>query len=266
MNLVRQVVRSFSRSSTATTLPTTCLDTNCLDCPNDQGIPEFLLKKVESGSMDGSVKPYEKHVFIRVPMSQWPGHIEDWHPYSSLKLPSGVKVSLYSSHLDEDSSQTVDKTGIIMYPSGKSIQDIPISELAASIDRLLTPSNVPDESPESSIPTVFICTHSRRDKRCGVIGSKIFQEFQRIISELGLQARVYACSHLGGHKFAGILISHSHFNKSNKKGTLVIYPHGIWYGRIQPKYVRQIITETLQNGKIIQDLFRGQVSLNKLDW
>ena len=35
--------------------------------------------------------------------------------------------------------------------------------------------------------------------------------------------------------------------------------YGIWYGRVEPKYVEGIVQETLLGGKVIEDLFRGGI-------
>lgn len=55
---------------------------------------------------------------------------------------------------------------------------------------------------------VFVCAHNNRDKRCGVCGPILIEEFGKAIESKGLKDKVYvtACSHIGGHKYAGNVI------------------------------------------------------------
>jgi len=134
---------------------------------------------------------------------------------------------------------------------------------------------------------VLICGHGGRDLRCGLLGPILQQEFERLLRLRGLvvgkagredyevpvleakiegrkdekpdenspKARVGLISHVGGHKFAGNVIL---YIPPNAKG----HPWagcGIWYGRVTPDKVEGIINETILNGKIIEDLFRGGI-------
>lgn len=55
---------------------------------------------------------------------------------------------------------------------------------------------------------VFVCAHTKRDMRCGVCGPILIEKFKEEIQsrELTEQISVYACSHIGGHKYAGNVI------------------------------------------------------------
>ena len=44
--------------------------------------------------------------------------------------------------------------------------------------------------------------------------------------------------------------------------TVVIYPHGIWYGGVQAEDVTRIIEETIIGGRIIPELVIGDDRLN----
>lgn len=52
---------------------------------------------------------------------------------------------------------------------------------------------------------VFVCAHNNRDKRCGVCGPVLIEKFNEEIESKGLKDNVFvsACSHIGGHKYAG---------------------------------------------------------------
>lgn len=58
---------------------------------------------------------------------------------------------------------------------------------------------------------VFVCAHGSRDKRCGVCGPVLIEKLKEEIESRGLRDQVFvaACSHVGGHKYAGNLIVYS---------------------------------------------------------
>lgn len=55
---------------------------------------------------------------------------------------------------------------------------------------------------------IFVCAHGSRDVRCGVCGPVLIDKFNEQIQLRGLKDRitVAACSHVGGHKYAGNVI------------------------------------------------------------
>lgn len=67
---------------------------------------------------------------------------------------------------------------------------------------------------------VFICAHNSRDRRCGVCGPALIEKFIEEIKlkELKNQVMVSACSHIGGHKYAGNLIIFSADSKGEVSG------------------------------------------------
>lgn len=58
---------------------------------------------------------------------------------------------------------------------------------------------------------VFVCAHASRDMRCGVCGPVLVKKFEEEIESRGLNVEVFvsACSHIGGHKYAGNVIIYS---------------------------------------------------------
>lgn len=124
--------------------------------------------------------------------------------------------------------------------------------------------------------TILICGHGGRDVRCGVMGPLLQQEF---VDQLGNQdievlstppeasaasrsmrrthgARIGLISHIGGHNYAGNVIIY--FPPSLDDHPLA--GRGIWYGRVEPKHVEGIVRETIGNGKVISDMFRGGIN------
>lgn len=132
-------------------------------------------------------------------------------------------------------------------------------------------------------PVVLICGHGGRDQRCGVMGPLLEKEFVSVFERLNLpvlQAGGLAMeesgydsddapvnlgliSHIGGHKFAGNVIVYLPPRYGLKDGRAgeesPLAGKGIWYGRVEPRHVEGIIRETIMNGRIIEEMFRGGV-------
>jgi (2Fe-2S) ferredoxin len=75
-----------------------------------------------------------------------------------------------------------------------------------------------------------------------------------------LTARVGLISHIGGHKFAGNVIIYIPPGARSATGE----PHilagcGIWYGRMEPRHVEGIVSQTILGGVVLKDMFRGGV-------
>ncbi|KAI0100060.1 Sucraseferredoxin-like protein [Nemania sp. FL0031] len=135
---------------------------------------------------------------------------------------------------------------------------------------------------------VLICGHGGRDMRCGVMGPVLQTEFERQLPQAGVEvlhgplidesvsapalsgtgeqtrtARVGLISHIGGHKFAGNIIIYLPPTFKNTAGNPhPLAGHGIWYGRIEPKHVEGVIQETIIQGNVVVDHFRGAIKQN----
>jgi (2Fe-2S) ferredoxin len=135
---------------------------------------------------------------------------------------------------------------------------------------------------------VLICGHGGRDGRCGVMGPVLREEFERQLPGEGFEvlkdpvdvshnaeaflledgqdqkdgkgARVGLISHIGGHKFAGNVILYFPPGMKGKDGKEhELAGCGIWYGRVEPKHVEGILKETVADGRVIEELFRGGI-------
>lgn len=124
-------------------------------------------------------------------------------------------------------------------------------------------------------PIVLICGHMERDKRCGIYGPILLEQFNKYLPPTANPTATLV-SHIGGHRFAGNVIIYippdflptpgrflpSSGDVVNKEKNLL--PHklagsGIWYGRVEPESVEQIVNETILGGRIIGNHFRGGI-------
>lgn len=139
---------------------------------------------------------------------------------------------------------------------------------------------------EITVPNIFICGHSSRDARCGTIGPLLLREFKKQdaghphkfrgaqrpsfitqyrepkLSHIKIKSPMPALiSHVGGHAFAGNVIVYipPHWQLPNGT-TSPLAGKGIWYGRVEPKHVQGLYKETVVEGRVIKELFRGGVA------
>ena len=65
-------------------------------------------------------------------------------------------------------------------------------------------------------------------------------------------------SHIGGHAWAGNVMVYLPSNHRLEDGRLSpLAGKGIWYGRVEPRHVEGIVNETIQKGRVIEQLLRG---------
>jgi (2Fe-2S) ferredoxin len=97
---------------------------------------------------------------------------------------------------------------------------------------------------------VLLCSHKRRDARCGITAPLIKRELDRHLRPLGLDrdaddsrpggAGIYFVSHVGGHKFsANVLI----YRKKDQQM--------IWLARVRPEHCEGIVKYTILQGKVV---------------
>ncbi|MEX0790401.1 MAG: sucrase ferredoxin [Actinomycetota bacterium] len=92
-----------------------------------------------------------------------------------------------------------------------------------------------------------VCTHGRRDPCCAEYGRKVI----RIAAETGDESFVHGLwesSHQGGHRFAA---------------NLALFPHGLFYGQVEPDGARAII-DSYRDGRLILDGYRGRSAFDEV--
>jgi len=82
-----------------------------------------------------------------------------------------------------------------------------------------------------------VCTHSRHDKCCAKFGIAVWCSMRDHIPD-----RAWQCSHVGGDRFAG---------------NVVVFPYGLYYGRVQPQDVPELVRRS-DSGEIWLDGYRGR--------
>lgn len=86
-------------------------------------------------------------------------------------------------------------------------------------------------------PLFLVCTHGRHDACCSIKGNQV----SRVACAIE-DAQAWECSHIGGDRFAA---------------NLVCFPHGVYYGRVDPEDVTELIS-SYSKGRISLDHYRGR--------
>jgi (2Fe-2S) ferredoxin len=91
---------------------------------------------------------------------------------------------------------------------------------------------------------ILVCTDSK-SKQCKKGGPQVLKAFQKAIKsrKLGRQVMVTEIGHVGGCALGP---------------NVIVYPEGVWYGRVSEADVDEIIDEHILAGRIVQRLLRGQ--------
>ena len=92
----------------------------------------------------------------------------------------------------------------------------------------------------STEPLICVCTHARHDQCCAVKGRPVVTALAQ-----AYPAATWECSHLGGDRFAA---------------TLILFPHGLYYGRVTGAEAPDLVDAYL-DGRIEPRWFRGRSSL-----
>ncbi|KAI8832293.1 Sucraseferredoxin-like protein [Chytriomyces cf. hyalinus JEL632] len=259
----------------------------CLTCaaPCQDGhslYPEAIAKAIETkGALLGTMKPYKRHLMYCAGRGdEWPGSLEDELGAEAFQtrlrkaVADGDSAGAAGSNTGRTIVSAIDRvpeghsegsenvaavlsTEVLLFPDFKALQGVTADEGAAVVSDWISKGALPEmlSSADAEIvdlpydALVFVCVHKKRDKRCGVSGPLLIEEFNHVLQDMGLSDKVTCAgiSHFGGHKYAGNIIIYS------RK-----FPQGIWYGRVIPCHVENIVKTTLVDGKIFQELFRGQ--------
>ena len=116
-------------------------------------------------------------------------------PSKPVQLAEGAQKDLTEDFFD-----------VYVFPDMLRIRSVSVSRCAEVAQFLL--GQAPRElivEPVEFKYYVAVCSHGKRDKRCGVSGPMIIDEFHNQFEKFNLldQVKVAGSSHIGGHKFAG---------------------------------------------------------------
>lgn len=168
-------------------------------------------------------------------------------------MPKKTRLTICEGHDGADSSNG----DVLIFPDMLRFKELTHFDIESFVDEVLVHErNWPSGKPEKLEGAhVFVCAHASRDMRCGVCGPALIEKFKDEISVRGFDEKVFvrACSHVGGHKYAGNVIIYS----PNASGEVT----GHWYGYVTPDDVATLLDEHIGKCTIIEKLWRGQMGL-----
>lgn len=230
---------------------------------------EFGFQRPELGKekLVGTVGFHERHVFLCYKGPDvWPSHLE---ASESDRLPRLLAAAIKTRKpnlkktikltICEGEDGTESSNGdVLIFPDMIRYKGLTHFDVDNFVEEVLVKDI--DWLPRSPEPMsgsyIFVCSHGSRDKRCGVCGPALIKRFKEEINGLGLdgQVAVSACSHVGGHKYAGNVIIFS----SDAKGEVT----GHWYGYVVPDDVPVLLHKHIGQGEVVDHLWRGQMGLS----
>jgi (2Fe-2S) ferredoxin len=208
----------------------------------------------EQEPLAGTVKPYAHHLAVCTggPPELWAARVEEME---------GLFATLYSSLTARGLQKQVKLTACDTASHGEGLDILLLPEMlvlpeisAEKVDRLVAAlaadfqGGLPfDVMPMAGGDHVFVCVHANRDARCGKWGPLFYEALAHEVTRQGAIAHVHRTSHIGGHRFAA---------------TCIVYPQGIWYGRLRPEDAGRFVEEVLLEERLLADHYRGRLGLN----
>ncbi|KAI9261100.1 Sucrase/ferredoxin-like-domain-containing protein [Sporodiniella umbellata] len=247
----------------------------CQDpCTEHKEYPSYLSINQDIPLL-GSLKPYGRHILIATGVSDWSRSIEDETDSFAASLDNVSKSKREWKDLVTNSnalstySTLPGACDVLIFPDNLLVSNVTRNKAQEFYDLFMNqslptgPSNVEEIAKDHRLGDMkvmtcpyknllLLCSHRKRDKRCGVTAPILAQEIDHVLREKGLDeydAGILMVSHIGGHKLAGNVICYTH------QGT-----RGVWYGRVKTCHVAAIIEETIIQGKVIKELYRGAMA------
>ncbi|WOH05077.1 hypothetical protein DCAR_0624489 [Daucus carota subsp. sativus] len=221
----------------------------------------FERPEMHSANLSGTVQPpYDRHVFLCYrTYDAWPARIEtsDADPlpkllaetYKARKNDVQVKTRITVCE-GRDGTELVDGD-VLIFPDMIKYRGLTETGVESFVEDVLVNGKPWTAGVQEVLAGshVFICAHNSRDRRCGVCGPALIEKFIEEIKLKGLknQVMVSACSHIGGHKYAGNLIIFSEDSEGKVSGH--------WYGYVAPDDVPELLDQHIGKGEIIERIW-----------
>lgn len=244
-----------------------------------------LLKSIDFDvDLYGNVKPFEVHLCIATGKHDWRHTIEEEPQSGALAIhetlqantgPLSAKERIVVTNTSlEPERETLVAGGADITVLSKAwvrVRNVTTDQMQAFVDRFVldrptTSIGLTRQLEVQSLPhraVVLICSHNRRDARCGKTAPILHETFEEVLRERNLfydpdehessdLVQVEYCSHVGGHKFAGNVLIYRRYEADD--ATRV---ESVWYGRVMPKHVPLIVDYTILHGEVLRPLLRG---------
>ncbi|CAL5186275.1 unnamed protein product [Lathyrus oleraceus] len=224
----------------------------------------FSRPEMYKQNLAGTVDSYDRHVFLCYKNHRvWPPRVEasDDDPlvkrvataFKARKNDIVVKTKITVCEAREEDGYS--DGDVLIFPEMIKYKGLKESNVDSFFDDVMVGCKSWGDGVQNAVAGsyIFVCAHGSRDVRCGVCGPVLIDKLNEEIQLRGLkdQISVMACSHVGGHKYAGNLITFS----PGPDGKIM----GHWYGYVTPNDVPALLDQHIAKGEVIQKLWRGQM-------
>nr|GLL26683.1 altered inheritance of mitochondria protein 32-like [Ipomoea trifida] len=227
----------------------------------------FERSEMYQSNLAGTVEPpFDRHVFLTYQSHEtWPSRVEDSDSDLLPKLLSAaikarkndIKIKTRLTVCEGGEDVNLSDGDVLIFPDMVKYSGLKESEVDGFVEDVLVSGKPWTSGEQGSLDGayVFVCAHNNRDRRCGVCGPPLIEKFKEEIEAKGLKDQVFvaACSHIGGHKYAGNVIIFSEV-----EGKVA----GHWYGYVTPNDVPTLLDQHIGEGKVIERIWRGQMGLH----
>lgn len=167
-----------------------------------------------------------------------------------------------STEKNDEVKTTNDEKANGLASAEKDTQEVPVLSSLSIAPPLPAPSPYPHDY------VILLCSHKRRDARCGISAPILRKEFEKHLRPHGLYrdltdsrpggVGIYFVNHVGGLDSSLLLLyfwSANSFSRHKFSGQVIIYSkkeqYCVWYGRVNPSHVKAIVDYTLLNNQVI---------------
>ena len=209
----------------------------------------------QTGEPLAGTAPFAKHfVFITWPKKYWqyealkskggfPEGLKEWMNTQS-KISGKISIRLVSTK--ELTNKSAD---IYVYPEKIHYSNIlPEEILGVLMSHFLKKGNSENIVKSIERDHILVCTHGRHDKCCAKFGKELADNLRMQVKDREENIEVFDSSHLGGHRFAPIIID---------------FPTGRAYGQLTTKEIPDYL-ESRKQGMVYAPAYRGSVFLPEL--
>jgi hypothetical protein len=156
----------------------------------------------------GTAGSYDGYLLVEWPLP-WPRDLSmlpELEPLTRAATAAGLRFQGLVPTDGDAPRHVIAYRRTVDQPTGLLVRQEVIAEPGAvvpfALELLASDSPSPAEADEHRVIDVLICTHGRRDRCCGSLGTSLFQKIDAIPGRLGSTVRVWRTSHTGGHRFA----------------------------------------------------------------
>ena len=209
----------------------------------------------QTGAPLAGTAPFAKHfVFITWPKKYWqyealkskggfPEGLKEWMNSQS-KISGKISIRLVSSK-----ELTNESADIYVYPEKIYYSNIlPEEIIGVLMSHFLKKSNSENIAKSIERDLILVCTHGRHDKCCAKFGKELADNLRMQLKDQEENIEVFDSSHLGGHRFAPIMID---------------FPSGRAYGQLTTEEIPNYF-ESRKEGMVYAQAYRGSVFLPEL--